>query len=239
MMVVVPRLPFNVDVAAIVARSQAVGEAPEEPSTVIANDGQARRAPIHQPSLLAKRSNPFFPCAARWIASSQALLAITVVHLVSDSTIWHRDMHPHCRGAVRPGFAWGDRGPRKQRGRRESRVRAAPAVSCAKENRKRTRAYRFSGGNPAFPARWVTAYSALSPVTGLFCHRRPRKVLLLANLTPASGRQDHTASPSAPPALVVRRHHVHRIPPRVRDDREPPLSSGEMRRGKSLICPPR
>ena len=125
--------------------------------------------------------------------------------LVSDSTSKIEGMHPHCRGAIRPGFAW-DRRPRKtSRGRRESRVRAAPAVSCAMENRKRTRAYRFSGGNPAFPARWVTVYSALSPVTGLSCHRRPRKVLLLANLTPASGRQDHTASPSAPPALVVRK----------------------------------
>ena len=132
------------------------------------------------------------------------------------------------------------RRPRKTpRGRRESRVRAAPAVSCAMESRKRTRAYRFSGGNPAFPARWVTVYSALSPVTGLSCHRHPRKVLLLANLTPASGRQDHTASPSAPPALVCRRLHVHRIPPRVRDDREPPLSSGETRRARALICPPR
>src|SRR6202790_3901590 len=40
--------------------------------------------------------------------------------------------------------------------------------------KKRTRAYRFSGGNPAFPARWFTAYFALSPVTGLFCHRRRR-----------------------------------------------------------------
>ena len=41
-----------------------------------------------------------------------------------------------------------------------------------------------------------TAYSALSPVTGLSCHRRLRK-LPFANLTPASGRQDHTTSPSA------------------------------------------
>ena len=130
------------------------------------------------------------------------------------------------------------RRPRKTpRGRRESRMRAAPAVSCAKENRKRTRAYRFSGGNPAFPARWVTAYSALSPVTGLFCHRHPRKVLLLANLTPASGRQDHTASPSARVTLVSRNFRVHRIPPRVRDDRDPPLSSGETGGAKSLICP--
>jgi hypothetical protein len=26
--------------------------------------------------------------------------------------------------------------------------------------------------NPAFPAQWFTAYTALSPVTGLSCHRR-------------------------------------------------------------------
>jgi hypothetical protein len=112
-----------------------------------------------------------------------------------------------------------------------------PRSRVQRQNRKRTRAYRFSGGNPAFPARWVTAYSALSPVTGLSCHRHPRKVLLLANLTPASGRQDHTASPSAPPAIVCRRLRVHRIPPRVRDDREPPLSSGETRGVMPVICP--
>ena len=127
--------------------------------------------------------------------------------------------------------------PSERRGRRESRVHAAPAVSCANMHKKRTRAYRFSGGNPAFPARWFTAYSALSPVTGLSCHRHPREVLLPANLTPASGCQDHTASPSATTAFVIRRHRVHRIPPRVRDDREPPLSSGETRGAKALICP--
>src|SRR5229473_2339237 len=106
--------------------------------------------------------------------------------------------------------------------------------TCTK---KRTRAYRFSGGIPAFPAQWVTAYFALSPVTGLSCHRRPREVLLPANLTPASGRQDHTASPSARVTLVSRNSRVHRIPPRVRDDREPPLSSGETGEVKSVICP--
>jgi hypothetical protein len=44
-----------------------------------------------------------------------------------------------------------------------------------------------------------------------------------ANLTPASGRQDHTASPSASSAFVQSAIRVHRIPSRVRDDREPPL----------------
>src|ERR1700742_3642241 len=45
--------------------------------------------------------------------------------------------------------------PPKERGRRESRVHAAPAVSCAMMHKEmRTRAYRFSGGSPAFPAQW-------------------------------------------------------------------------------------
>jgi hypothetical protein len=44
-----------------------------------------------------------------------------------------------------------------------------------------------------------------------------------ANLTPASRRQDHTISPSASVPLVRSTSSVHRIPPRVRDDREPPL----------------
>src|SRR6266481_3620875 len=43
-----------------------------------------------------------------------------------------------------------------RRGSRECRVRAAPAVSCAKLHKeKRTRAYRFSGDTPAFPAQWL------------------------------------------------------------------------------------
>ncbi len=50
--------------------------------------------------------------------------------------------------------------------------------------------------------------------------------LLLKNLTPASRRQDHTTSPSASSALVFGAISVHRIPPRVRDDHDTPLSRG-------------
>jgi hypothetical protein len=32
----------------------------------------------------------------------------------------------------------------------------------------RTRAYRFSGEHPAFPAQWFTVYFVLSPVNGSF-----------------------------------------------------------------------
>ena len=63
----------------------------------------------------------------------------------------------------------------------------------------------------------LTVSFVLSPVTGLFCHRRLRTNVLSkpgradltsANLTPASGRQDHTTSPSA--AIVSRPRAVDR-----------------------------
>jgi hypothetical protein len=63
----------------------------------------------------------------------------------------------------------------------------------------------------------LTVYFALSPVTGLFCHRRQRMYgssapgradLPSANLTPASGRQDHTTSPYA--AIATRPRAVDR-----------------------------
>jgi hypothetical protein len=44
-----------------------------------------------------------------------------------------------------------------------------------------------------------------------------------ADLTPASRRQDHTTSSSANVPFVGSTFSVHRIPSRVRDDREPPL----------------
>src|SRR5687767_10886922 len=45
-------------------------------------------------------------------------------------------------------------------------MRAAPAVSRAKDRkRRRTRAYRFSGEHPTFPAQWLYGLYALSPVS--------------------------------------------------------------------------
>ena len=61
----------------------------------------------------------------------------------------------------------------------------------------------------------------------------------LANLTPASGRQNHTASPSANNALVSRAARVHRIPPRERDDRVSPLLLGRDRQINTADFPSR
>jgi hypothetical protein len=53
------------------------------------------------------------------------------------------------------------------RGRREDRVRAAPAVSRAVCIKKCcTRAYRFSGEHPAFPAQWLYGLYDFVLVTG-------------------------------------------------------------------------
>ena len=71
-----------------------------------------------------------------------------------------------------------------------------------------------------------TAYFVLSPVNG-FVATVIAQELASANLTPAPRRQDHTTSPYASShASSVAASRVHRIPPRVRDDREPPLLPG-------------
>jgi len=65
---------------------------------------------------------------------------------------------------------------------------------------ERTRVTTSTPESPGIPARnGFTAYFVLSPATGLFCHRRRRNCS--ADLTPASGRQDHTTLPSARQAL--------------------------------------
>jgi hypothetical protein len=72
-----------------------------------------------------------------------------------------------------------------------------PIAACAEVVELSTRVSQVTPESPGIPRAMVlTGSFALSPATGLSCHRRPRK-LLPANLTPASGRQDHTTSPSA------------------------------------------
>jgi hypothetical protein len=95
------------------------------------------------------------------------------------------DMQPRSRGAMRPKFCKeappkkralatlkkGARDPQK-RGRGEDRVRAAPAVSCALMCKKC--AHEHTGSAEAIrPSlrNGFTAYSVLSSVNGLSCHR--------------------------------------------------------------------
>ncbi len=84
------------------------------------------------------------------------------------------DTRSRSRGAMRPRFAFIFR---PQGGRGECRVPAAPAVSCALGSGRTHTSNNEYTGTPGIPARnGFTAYFVLSPVTGLFCHRRLRNV---------------------------------------------------------------
>jgi hypothetical protein len=62
---------------------------------------------------------------------------------------------------------------------------------------KRTRAYRFSGNTPAFPAQWFYGLLRALPGDRLFCHRRSREAL-------ASRKPDTSVGVSGPHNFAVR-----------------------------------
>ena len=92
-----------------------------------------------------------------------------------------------------------------------SDARCIRGLAC-KRNKKRTRAYRAAEAIRHSPRNGFKAYSELSLATGSFATIAPEKLSLPGNLTPASGRQDHTASPYAWAQLVFEPPSVHRIP---------------------------
>src|SRR5205814_8476996 len=87
-------------------------------------------------------------------------------------------------------------------GRRECRAPDAPAASHARKKRTSI-VTTVTSVHPTFPAQWFTAYNALSPVTGLFCHCRLQ--VKTRKLDASVGRQDHTISPSAGPRSRLQR----------------------------------
>src|ERR1700719_1456809 len=109
------------------------------------------------------------------------------------------------------------------------RAQAVPGARCARslvcKIKKHTSIVTtVTPETPGIPRAMVLTVSfALSSVTGLVCHRHRRK-LPLANLTPASGRQDHTTSPSAGHRpLQSRPPRPPPPPPRPCRSRPPPL----------------
>jgi hypothetical protein len=85
--------------------------------------------------------------------------------------------------------------PLLKRGRRECRVHAAPAVSCANCAKKAHTSIQGSGGSPTSPAQWL--YGLLRALPGERALLPPSLADRSASLTPASRRQDHTTSPYA------------------------------------------
>src|ERR1700758_5348563 len=123
------------------------------------------------------------------------------------------------------------RPPRKQRAWGMPGARCTRSLVCAIGSEyAHEYSQRVHRDHPASPRNGFTAYTALSPEIGLSCLRRLAKVSArLGASVEASGPHDLAVRVSA-----ARQEHlrVHRIPPRVRDDREPPL----MWDGTAIIC---
>src|SRR5260370_26721288 len=90
-----------------------------------------------------------------------------------------------------------------QGGRREDRVRAAPAVSCAMCTKRCAHEHTGPAENTRPSLRnGFTAYHVISLVSRALLPPSPAGRIASANLTPASGRRNHTPSPSAKTTLV-------------------------------------
>ena len=101
------------------------------------------------------------------------------------------------RDALRPRFA-GNSSPSMVRGRREDRVRAAPAVSCAMCTKSAHTSIQVQRRASGLPCAMALRLIACSPRrTALLPPLRPEKLLPPGALTPAPRRQDHTPSPYA------------------------------------------
>ena len=98
-----------------------------------------------------------------------------------------------------------------KRGRRECRALDAPASRvCNGSGRAHTRSSGHTGETRHSPRNGLRLISR-SPRRPGFLATVARRVAP-ANLTPASGRQDHTTLPSARNAFVFGAFRVHRIP---------------------------
>jgi hypothetical protein len=103
--------------------------------------------------------------------------------------IWHTHTPPHSRDAIRPSHA-NSFAPQEIRGRREDRVRAAPAVSCATCTKN---AHEHTGSAEASrPSlrNGFTAYFVLSLATGFLATIIPEKRLLLEELDASVGASE-------------------------------------------------
>src|SRR6266446_7233775 len=129
------------------------------------------------------------------------------------------DSNPRSRGVIRPRFVQNFRALKSEGAGNAGRsMRPQPRT----QNKKRTSVVTtVTPERPGIPRAMVLRLTSRSPRrSGLLS---PSSALLLADLTPALGRQNDTTSPSASAPFVTCAARVHRIPPRVRDVRNAPL----------------
>jgi hypothetical protein len=97
--------------------------------------------------------------------------------------------------------------PKKgEQGRPGARCTRGLACNCAQ--RTRTRAYRFSGNTPAFPAQWLYGLLRALPGERLFCHRRRRDTALDPIGSMRNRQLDASTAASGPHDFAVRDSHT-------------------------------
>jgi hypothetical protein len=96
------------------------------------------------------------------------------------------------------------RPPRKQRAQGRPGARCTRGLVCKLHNKKTHTSIQVQRKHSGLPRAMVLRLIARSPRRPAFLPPSPVRSLLLTNLTPASGRQDHTTSPSASRAFVLR-----------------------------------
>src|SRR3981081_827439 len=105
---------------------------------------------------------PPSPCGLRRTQSSQVLPYANAAFVAGNDVVRFRikisNSRYTCHLAARfcPRFAF--RCPSKEKREQECRMRAAPAVSCAKWKRKAHTSIQGSGGDPTFPAQWLYGF---------------------------------------------------------------------------------
>jgi len=100
------------------------------------------------------------------------------------------------------------------RGRREDRVRAAPAVPCAIAHRENAHEHTGSAEHPGLPCAMALRLIRALPGERLFCHRRPEKLRFpglnasTANIRTTRFRRTPPARTSIAPSASIASHRT-------------------------------
>ena len=133
------------------------------------------------------------------------------------------DMGSRPRGAKRPGLAVLLASSFKKEGAGKAGCALHPRSRVQRVVKKAHTSIQVQRRQSGLPCAMVLRLIARSPWRSGFLVTIAREACS-ADLTPASRRQDHTTSPSASGAPVLRTLRVHRIQPRVRDVAKRPSS---------------
>ena len=162
-------------------------------------------------ALVVLRCTPTHQCHTRERVSSTPRLFNSIISVSGilgrplkpgdDTGAMTTDTPSRSRGSICPRLAIEFPYPPNQRAQGMPGARCTRGLVCNSVERRRTRAYRAAEASD-IPCAMALRLISCSPRSGRArCHRR-RADLASANLTPASGRQDHTTSPYASAPFV-------------------------------------